>query len=345
MRFLRDATTKSRVGAYAARGGSPKARGLPSIEARLYPCAMNALEATATRIAGIAVADDRFVSVDGPPLRRMPHWGLSVSTDQVEYRLPPAILYEIHYQVPRYIIVHTFNGAQGRLAVGEMALAPWTTEARGSCLIRPDLPIKIVQETPLEFLAIGVDPAFFDDLAPDVARRWRGRDDLLKTADPALAAIFGEIRRVLIAEPVGADAYLDALTAAALTRFAEWHLVPPADTAAAAETLSPAVMRRLAALVEDALDGPIRVQALADAAGLSRSHFSRAFARSFGATAQRYILSRRIARARGLLTDTNLPATCIAAQCGFATPSHLTTAFKAELGLTPTDYRKALATR
>ncbi|MEM7686513.1 MAG: AraC family transcriptional regulator [Pseudomonadota bacterium] len=30
-------------------------------------------------------------------------------------------------------------------------------------------------------------------------------------------------------------------------------------------------------------------------------------------------------------------------RCGFANPSHLTTAFKQELGLTPTAYRRALA--
>ncbi|MEM1045276.1 MAG: AraC family transcriptional regulator [Pseudomonadota bacterium] len=223
-------------------------------------------------------------------------------------------------------------------------MAPWVADAHGTCLVPPDLAIRIVQETPLEFLAIGIARSRVDRIAETAASDWTGMSDIFKTTDPALAALSTEIRRSMIAEPVGTGDYLDALTDALLTRLVSWHLAPSSEQIDGPEMLSPAVARRLARLVEDNLGHPIRVTGLAAEAGLSRAHFSRAFSHRFGMPPRDYIRSRRIARARTMLTDTDCSATEIAMRCGFATPSHLTTAFRQELGLTPTAYRRALNT-
>ncbi|MEM9783317.1 MAG: helix-turn-helix transcriptional regulator [Pseudomonadota bacterium] len=303
---------------------------------------MNKAEIGVTRISGIDVAADRFVSVNGPPITEMTGWGLTVRTAEAEYHLHPAITYELHYQLPFFVLVHTFNGAQGRLGMGTDPLAPWTAEGRGSCLVPPGLRMRIVQETPLEFIAIGIAPERFARIAAAAAPGWEVTRAFAKVADPALAAIFGEIRRSMIAETVATGGYLDALLDAMLVRLIGWHLAPSAERAEGPERLAPAIARRLAAAIEAALQGPIRVADLAAAEGLSRAHFSRAFSQTFGMGARDYILSRRIARARTLLTDTDRSASEIAMCCGFANPSHLTTAFRNEMGLTPTAYRRAL---
>lgn len=298
-----------------------------------------------TRIAGIAVATDRHVSVNGPPTGSMPLWGLSMRTEEVEYHLHPAILYELHYQVPFYIFVHTFNGAQGRLAIGEEPLADWTADARGSCLVPPNLAVRIIQKTPLEFLALGVDPARFERIARAAAPAWSATPEIFKTTDPALAALSSEMRRCMISEPLGTADYLDGLTDAMLVRLITRHLAPVSELSEGPEMLAPALARRVAERIEESLGGPIRVTDLAETAGLSRAHFTRAFARKFGMPPAQYIMSRRIARARSLLVDTDTPVTDIAIACGFANPSHLTTAFRKEIGLTPSAYRRALAKR
>ena len=295
-----------------------------------------------TRISGIEVATDRYVSVNGPAVAEMPQWGLTTTTEKIEYHLHPAICYELHYCVPFYILVHTFNGAQGRFAMGKDQLAPWVADAHGTCLIPPGLPVRIVQETPLEYLAIGIATEFFERVKGAVPD-WSGVPEFFKTTDPALAAISTEIRRSMIAEALGTGPYLDALTDALLTRLITWHLAPSSDQTDGPEALSPAVAKRLARTIEEMLAGTIRVTELAEGVGLSRAHFSRAFANSFGTPPRDYIRSRRIARARTMLTETNFSASEIAMRCGFATPSHLTTAFKQELGLTPTAYRRALS--
>jgi len=297
---------------------------------------------SAMRVSGISVAADRYVSVNGPPTRSMPLWGLTVKTAEVEYHLHPAITYELHYQVPFYIFVHTYNRGEGLFAVGDAALHPWASDPGGSCLIPPNMPIRIVQSTPLEFLALGLSPAFFDRIAGAEAGSFATMSDIFKTNDPALAALCAEMRRSMIAETLGQEAYLDALATAMLTRLVNWHLLPPSDRREGAETLSPAVARRIAHAIEDTLSGTVRVAKLAEIAGLSRSHFSRAFSHKFGVTPQSYILSRRVARVRSLLVETERSVSEIAISCGFSTPSHLTKAFKHELGLTPSAYRAAL---
>ena len=304
---------------------------------------MNAPETDVIRISGIDVATDRFVSVNGPPVPKLPSWGVLLNTAQVEYHLHPAITYEVHYKVPIYVIIHAFNGAEGRFGMNEDPIGPWRIDARTTCIVAPEQQVRVVQTKPLEFLGLGVAPERVERIAAIAGADWRGLDSLFKTIDPALSALCTEIRRSMISEPVGAGDYLDALTDALLTRLIGWHLTTPAEVSEGPEMLAPALAKRIGQRIEEALDGPIRVARLAEEAGLSRAHFSRAFARVFGASPRDYILSRRIARARRMLTDTDLSASEIAMRCGFSNPSHLTTSFRQEIGLTPTAYRRALA--
>ncbi|MEM6623214.1 MAG: AraC family transcriptional regulator [Pseudomonadota bacterium] len=303
---------------------------------------MNSPQSDAIRISGIAVAEDRFVSVDGPPLTASPRWGMTTQSAEVEYHLCPAITYELHYRLPVYVLVHMFNSSQGRYGAGDGPMVHVATEAHRTGLVPPNMAIRIIQDMPLEYLVIRIAPERFNRLAGVAAPGWSGLQEVFKTVDPALTALCTEVRRSMICEPLGTLDYLDALSDAIVTRLVSAHLAVRSDQPAGPETLSPALARRMARVIEDELDGPIRVADLANAAGLSRAHFSRAFARHFGAPPRDYVLSRRIARARTMLTDTEHSASQIAMRCGFANPSHLTTAFRQELGLTPTAYRRAL---
>ncbi|MEM6743000.1 MAG: AraC family transcriptional regulator [Pseudomonadota bacterium] len=294
------------------------------------------------RISGIDVAEDRFVSVNGPAMDRLPGWGMRVETEEVEYHLHPAIEYEVHYRVPFYVLIHAYAGADGRFSMGEGSPGPWRVEARTTCIVAPGERVRVIQTSPLEFLALGIAPERVERIARAAAPGWPGVEGMFKTVDLALSAVCAEIRRTMIAEPMAPGAYLDSLTDALLTRLLGWHLAPAAETVEGPETLSPSLARRVAERIEARLDGSIRVADLAQEAGLSRAHFTRAFTHRFGAPPRAWILSRRIARARTLLTETELSASDIALRCGFATPSHLTTAFRRELGLTPTGYRRAL---
>src|SRR3954469_942782 len=61
------------------------------------------------------------------------------------------------------------------------------------------------------------------------------------------------------------------------------------------------------------------VSRLAGVSGVSEAHFARSFKQAFGLPPHRYLLTRRIERARALLRDTDLPIIDVAFQTGWNT--------------------------
>jgi len=82
---------------------------------------------------------------------------------------------------------------------------------------------------------------------------------------------------------------------------------------------------------------------LAEVACLSPYHFSRFFKQAVGLGLQRYVMQRRIDRAKILMQQTNQPLAMIAPEAGFSDQSHLTSIFRRETRITPGRYRTELA--
>jgi AraC-like DNA-binding protein len=83
----------------------------------------------------------------------------------------------------------------------------------------------------------------------------------------------------------------------------------------------------------------IDVAAMADAAGLSRAHFSRAFKATFGDSPNVYLLRRRLERAASLLRHTDHSVADICMEVGLTSVGSFTTSFKRMYDATPTAYR------
>ena len=76
--------------------------------------------------------------------------------------------------------------------------------------------------------------------------------------------------------------------------------------------LPPGVLRRVGEYIEAHLGDNVSLQVLAGSAGLSMSHFARAFKRSEGVSPHDYLVRRRVQRALELLAETDLPLSAIA---------------------------------
>ena len=87
--------------------------------------------------------------------------------------------------------------------------------------------------------------------------------------------------------------------------------------------------------------GEIDVAAMANAAGLSRAHFTRAFTRAFGESPGTYLLTRRLERAAALLRNTDHSVAEVCLEVGLASIGSFTTSFKRIYAQTPTEYRAA----
>ena len=107
----------------------------------------------------------------------------------------------------------------------------------------------------------------------------------------------------------------------------------------ARERLAAHTLRRLRDYVESSLPEDLDVTMLANVAALSPAHFARAFAATVGMTPLHYVMTRRLARAHELLERTDRSALDIALAVGFKTPSHFTSRFRREFGVTPREIR------
>jgi transcriptional regulator GlxA family with amidase domain len=104
----------------------------------------------------------------------------------------------------------------------------------------------------------------------------------------------------------------------------------------------PALLRRLLR-AKDRMDAASEedwpVRRLADVSGVSEAHFARSFKDAFGVPPHRYLLTRRIERAKALLRDTDMPIIEIALQTGWQSLGTFGRVFRDVTGESPTALR------
>jgi AraC-like DNA-binding protein len=81
------------------------------------------------------------------------------------------------------------------------------------------------------------------------------------------------------------------------------------------------------------------VRRLAQVSGVSEAHFARSFKDAFGVPPHRYLLTRRIERAKALLRDTDLPIIEIALQTGWDSLGTFGRTFRDVTGESPSALR------
>lgn len=97
---------------------------------------------------------------------------------------------------------------------------------------------------------------------------------------------------------------------------------------------------RVRDLMDRAYAEPLDVPALARSARLSRAHFNRCFRRAFGEAPHRYLLSRRLERAKALLRAGDLSVTEVCLAVGFTSLGSFSTQFRRFVGESPAAYRR-----
>jgi AraC-like DNA-binding protein len=129
--------------------------------------------------------------------------------------------------------------------------------------------------------------------------------------------------------------YGDGLTAAITARL----FADPPEPGADGKGLAPWQLRRIVEYLDAHLPQRVDLAHLAALAGLSQSHFSRAFKASTGMAPYRWQLDARIRRAQALLIDTRASLEQVAEATGFADAVHFGRTFRKLTGATPAAWR------
>jgi AraC-like DNA-binding protein len=129
--------------------------------------------------------------------------------------------------------------------------------------------------------------------------------------------------------------YGDGLTAAITARL----FADPPELGADGKGLAPWQLRRIVEYLDAQLPQRVDLAHLAALAGLSQSHFSRAFKVSTGMAPYRWQLDARIRRAQVLLIDSRASLEQVAEATGFADAVHFGRTFRKLTGATPAAWR------
>ena len=94
------------------------------------------------------------------------------------------------------------------------------------------------------------------------------------------------------------------------------------------------------AWMEQRLDEPLTVEAMARHASCSPRSFARRFRAETGTTPLQWLIGRRVAEAQRMLEGTDLPVEQVAARSGFGTAAALRQHFGRALATSPSAYRR-----
>ncbi len=124
--------------------------------------------------------------------------------------------------------------------------------------------------------------------------------------------------------------------AAQSLKMSNGHLKP-------SHTVEPSTISRVTGvlrMIEENLGSILTLTDLARQSGLSPYHFLRTFEQVTGLTPNQYVRRLRLAEAAARLSDGDEKALDIAIDCGFNDASNFSRVFRAEIGMTPRDFRR-----
>jgi AraC family transcriptional regulator len=195
---------------------------------------------------------------------------------------------------------------------------------------------------PYDFLRFYVSSATLDQLAYDGGRRRVGglRTTSVGAQDPVMRGLALATLPVLEEPNTGTAIFLDAIALAFHGHVMHHYHGGLESGGCVPMGLAPWQLRRARAYIEAHLDGDPSIADLAAECRLSASHFARGFRQATGMPPHRWLLKRRIERAKELLLEGELELAQIALDCGFSDQSHFTRLFAQSQGQSPGKWRR-----
>ena len=257
------------------------------------------------------------------------------------YKHPPSTI-DLAPSSDALLVVHL----RGPVAVEEKKDRSWRrkwTDKEHVSLTPAGEPVHRRFQAATEVLLLYLDPSLVGDViedAYDVDARQVNLAPCFSTPDPPLDKL-AKLLAAEAAQPLDpahsamVDALERAIAIAVLRRHSTLGGPAPQDRLRTA----PARIRRVLDYVRGNISSGPTLKEMASMAGLSPTHFGRAFRAATGMPPHKYLQDLRMERARSLLESTGLSITQIALECGFQQSTSFATSFKKLVGVSPRAWR------
>jgi len=158
--------------------------------------------------------------------------------------------------------------------------------------------------------------------------------------DPSLSAVLSEMLREIRRGCPNGTLFAESLSVGVALHLCRTRGIHAPPAAGERGQLSRWQWSHLRDLIDNDLASDLSLSTLAESVNLSKPHFVRLFRNTTGTSPHRYIVQKRIERARHMIQTSELPLVEIASEAGFTSQSHLGRVFRRTYGVTPGDVRK-----
>jgi AraC family transcriptional regulator len=191
---------------------------------------------------------------------------------------------------------------------------------------------------PSEYVNLTLDPILLQQIAEESGLSSTIEHRVI-FQDPTILHVAQLLRAEVLSAGLAGNLYVESLRnllAVHLLRNHTRAFVKPA----AADQLDGLKLRQLKNYIEEHLAEDLAIATLASLIPMSQFHFARAFKAATGEPPHRYVMQRRIERAKVLLAVARLSVAEVAYQVGFSNQSHFTMQFRKAVGITPKQFRE-----
>lgn len=203
------------------------------------------------------------------------------------------------------------------------------------CVVPAHATTRWIVSRPARSLLLCLTPAAFDETANAMGAAKTDLSPWIHIRDPQIERIGWMMQAEDQDGYPGGRLFADSLGSALAVRLLALQSLAPVPICGRNRALPAWRLRRVIEYVEAHLDEDLTLAELAGVAGFSVSHFKPLFKRAVGMPVHRFVLERRVERARVRLMEGTRSRTDIALEAGFTHPSHMARCMRRVLGLSP----------
>jgi AraC-like DNA-binding protein len=210
------------------------------------------------------------------------------------------------------------------------------------CIVPLDQEMVAHIETPFDMLQFHIPRAALDELADEIGVpriRTLHCEPGMPVRDPILSQLGLALLPTLDGSREPDQIFLQHMGLALRAHLARAYGRMAAPARKTTGGLAPWRQRRAEEMLRAGLAGGVHLDAVARECNMSVSQFGRTFKKTTGLTPHRWLVARRIERAKQLLLGSDLPLAEIALDCGFSEQSHFTRTFTRLIGTSPGEWR------